>query len=152
TRAASSVAIFDTGPEQLGTPRIAHVAALIVLATRAEHAGAHFAWGVLGEPKGALTSSVTVQSVLGLLSARTAVAADADEVGTWAERAARSGWAYAWLVGSGRSASGWKHAVLEIRDVLEPERRALTVVARPPRSPPREVELALPDPAASVRL
>jgi hypothetical protein len=150
-RAASSVAIFDTGPEQLGTPRIAHVAALIVLASRAAHVGARFAWGVLGEPEGALTPAVTPQSVLRLLGARTAVTADADDVASWAERAARSGWEDAWLVGRG-AASGWRHATLEVRDVLDPERRVLSVIARAPRSPPREVELPLPDPVASVRL
>jgi hypothetical protein len=152
TRAASSVAIFDSGPEQIGAPRIAHLAALIVLAARAERAGARFAWGILGAPDGALTPTVTAQSVLGLLGARTAVAADAGDVAAWADRAARSGWEDAWLVGRGVVADGWKHATLEIRDVLDPERRALAVIARTPRAPPREVELALPDPAASVRL
>src|SRR5262249_24060464 len=127
-RAASSVAIFDTGPEQLGAPRIAHVAVLIVLAARAEQAGARFAWGVLGEPEGALTPAVTPQSVLALLGARTAVAADAGDVAAWADRTARSGWEDAWLVGSGAT-SGWKHATLEVRDVLDPERRVLSVVA-----------------------
>ena len=37
-------------------------------------------------------------------------------------------------------------------DVLDPDRRALQVIARAPRSPPREVELPLPEPRAAVRL
>src|SRR5580704_19501113 len=52
-RAASSVAIFDTGPDQIGAPRIAGLAALIVLAERASRAGARFAWGILHDPGGA---------------------------------------------------------------------------------------------------
>ncbi len=150
-RAASSVAIFDAGPDQLGAPRLAHLAALIVLATRAERAGASFAWGLLGAPDGALVPSVTPQSVLSLLQGRTAVASGDEDVAAWAERAARSGWEDAWLVGRSPGPA-WRYASLEVRDVLEPERRALAVVARAPGAPAREVELALPDPRASVRL
>ncbi len=49
-RAASSVALFDAGPEQLGAPRIVQLAALIVLAERARRAGARFAWGCWESP------------------------------------------------------------------------------------------------------
>src|SRR5687768_17876785 len=41
---------FDAGPNQLGSPRIAQIAALIVLSRRAEAAGVRFAWGILQEP------------------------------------------------------------------------------------------------------
>lgn len=167
-RALSSVAVFDAGPDQIGAPRIAHLAALIVLAARAERAGARFAWGMLGAPEAAMIPSVTPESVLTLLRARTAVASDDADVSAWAERAAKSGWEDAWLVGrapgstlgqrpvepgvSRAAPHAWRHASLEIRDVLDPDRRVLSVIARPPRSPAREVELDLPDPRASVRL
>jgi hypothetical protein len=41
----ASLALFDAGPSQLGSPRIAHIAALIVLANRADSAGSSFTWG-----------------------------------------------------------------------------------------------------------
>ncbi len=40
--ARCSVALFDAGPNQLGAPRLAHLAALIVLARRAQAIGAQF--------------------------------------------------------------------------------------------------------------
>src|ERR1041385_5936816 len=43
----ASMALFDAGPSQLGSPRIAHLAALIVLANRADAANSTFSWGVL---------------------------------------------------------------------------------------------------------
>src|ERR1044072_8962670 len=47
----SSLALFDAGPSQLGSPRIAHIAALIVLANRADSARSSFSWGVLQQPE-----------------------------------------------------------------------------------------------------
>ena len=42
--------LFDSGPDQLGAPRIAHLAAWIVLARRAESAGATLQWASLTDP------------------------------------------------------------------------------------------------------
>ena len=39
-------ALFDCGPEQLGRPRLAQLAVLILLARRAERHRLHFKWGV----------------------------------------------------------------------------------------------------------
>src|ERR1044072_6447494 len=47
----SSLALFDAGPSQIGSPRIAHIAALIVLANRADTARSTFSWGVLQQPE-----------------------------------------------------------------------------------------------------
>jgi hypothetical protein len=44
------VALFDAGPAQLGEPRLAHLALFILLARRAELAGAAFHWGILQQP------------------------------------------------------------------------------------------------------
>ena len=46
-----SVVLFDVGPSQLGTPRLAHLAVLIVLAQRAQRAKASFQWGILQQPE-----------------------------------------------------------------------------------------------------
>src|SRR5207249_6830439 len=65
-----SVALFDGGPNQLGAPRLVHLAALIVLARRAEVAGAPFAWGVAQQPAGPLFTTVTGATLMRLLDAR----------------------------------------------------------------------------------
>ncbi len=108
--------------------------------------------GVLGEPDAALLDTVTAQRVPRLLTARTAVSTSEASVAAWAERAVRSGWEDAWLIGARMPGGAWAGATLEIRDVLDPERSVLAVTARAPRSPPREVELVPPSPRASVRL
>ncbi len=65
------VALFDAGPEQLGAPRIAQLATLIVLAARAEASGAAFRWGVIQEGSGQLHSEVTRETTMAFLGART---------------------------------------------------------------------------------
>ncbi|WP_337056999.1 hypothetical protein [Pseudomonas sp. USHLN015] len=41
------VALFDAGPRQLGAPRLAHLAMLILLARRAREANGELRWGIL---------------------------------------------------------------------------------------------------------
>ena len=41
------VVLFDAGPLQLGAPRLVHLALLMLLARRAEEAGAELRWGIL---------------------------------------------------------------------------------------------------------
>ena len=156
SHAASSVALFDAGPDQLGSPRIVHLAALLTLAERAERAGARFAWGLLHDPESALFPAVTAESALNLLGARTAVAADADVLRAWSTRARKSGWEDVWIVG--RSArprapgATWEPASIEAHDVLDPARRAVRVIVSPPSSSAREIDLDLPDEPACARL
>lgn len=151
--AATSVAIFDAGPDALGSPRLAHLAALVVLARRAAAAKARFAWGILQTPSGALSTEVTPASVLALLRARTACDARADDLAAYRDRARASGWDDVWLVGgaaAGRTA--WPERRVEARDVLDPERRSIDVVVRAPGGPPRSVVLDLPDDRTCARL
>jgi hypothetical protein len=58
----TSVALFDAGPNQLGAPRIAHLAALIVLARRAEAVGACFQWGVLQQSELGMEPPATLET------------------------------------------------------------------------------------------
>ena len=82
----AAVTLFDAGPSQLGRPRIVHIAALIVMARRAEEAGAPFAWGVLQDPEGPLFPGVTPAGVLSLLNARTTFEATPGHLEAWARR------------------------------------------------------------------
>src|SRR5215475_7202247 len=88
----ASLALFDAGPSQLGSPRIAHIAALIVLANRADSAGSRFSWGVLQQPEVAPYSDVNAGNVMSLLAARDhwelsdiEIAAWEDYLATWSE-------------------------------------------------------------------
>jgi hypothetical protein len=152
-----SVAVFDAGPGQLGSPRIAQLAALIVLARRAEAAGVRFAWGILQDPEAPLYSEVTETGILRLLQARTPHEATDAQVAAWRDRV--RGWKELddmWLVGPPRlsalpTARG--ASVLQVWDVLDPEVRQVAVkVRRGPGTAPSAVSLELPEDAACVRL
>jgi hypothetical protein len=158
-----SAAVFDAGPGQLGSPRIAQLAALIVLARRAEAAGVRFAWGILQEPDAPLQTEVNEASVLRLLQARTPHEASDAQIAAWNIRL--QGWKAVddlWLVGPPRLASvrGAQGAsFLQVWDVLDPEARRVAIRIRrgtpagslAPATLPT-ITLELPDPAACVRL
>ena len=152
TRAMTSVALFDAGPDALGDPRVAHLALLLVLAARAERAGARFAWGLLHQPEAALFPAVTKESVMSLLAGRTAIAPTSSDVAAWIDRAAASRWEDAWIVGAGAHLPTWKHGLVTVRDPLDPARRALAVTVRAPSRPAREIELDLPPGRVTARL
>ncbi len=161
-----SAAVFDAGPGQLGSPRIAQLAALIVLARRAQAAGVSFAWGILQEPEAPLIHDVNEASVLRLLQARTPHEATDSQISAWHLRL--QGWSEVddlWFVGPPRlmTVRGTRGAsFLQVWDVLDPEARRVGVRIR--RSVPgapatgtsasalRAVTLELPDQATCARL
>jgi hypothetical protein len=49
--APTTLVLFDSGPDQLGRPRIVHLALLIALARRATAAGVPLRWGTLQSPE-----------------------------------------------------------------------------------------------------
>lgn len=154
----TSVAIFDAGPGQLGSPRIAQLAALIVLARRAEDAGARFAWGILQTPDAPLHPEVTEAGILRLLQARTPHEASDSQIGAWNTRV--RGWKElddVWMVGPprlGTLPATRGASILQVWDVLDPEIRRVAVKVRPGGAgmPPRELALDLPDDAVCARL
>jgi hypothetical protein len=76
------IAIFDCGPRQLGAPRLAHLAAWILLARRATELGGELRWGVLQEP-GRLRGSDEEQRLKELLQARRLDPGHASHVEQW---------------------------------------------------------------------
>jgi hypothetical protein len=152
----TSVAVFDAGPGQLGAPRIAQIAALIVLARRAEAAGARFAWGILQEPEGTLLPGATQAGLLRLLQSRTAHEATEAQVAAWHAR--MEGWREwddFWIVGSRRLSripTGRGASVLEVWDVLEPGERRVGVAVRRGSASPLELVLELPEDRDCARL
>lgn len=151
--AQRAVAIVSAGPGQLGAPRLAQLALLVVLARRARVAGADFAWGVLEDPARTLTVGVDVDGVTRLLAARTTRSDDGDQA-AWAATLAAERGSEAWWIGGAAELAAARAAgarTIEIADVLEPDVRALDVVVAH-RGPARRLRLALPDDDACARL
>lgn len=150
------VVLFDGGPHQLGAPRIAHLATLIVLARRAEEAGAELSWGVLQDPRPFPLGRVDEQTVLTLLGGRSAREATADDVDIWLtatrtpdDRAPDD----LWFVGGARTARhAEKHGASYVA-VEEPiGSTALHVRISHGARDPAEVTLELPEQQAATRL
>ncbi|HEV7505042.1 MAG TPA: hypothetical protein VGS07_09040 [Thermoanaerobaculia bacterium] len=97
------LAVFDSGPGQLGSPRVGQVASWIALARRARAAGLRFRWGILQEPGETPASGTTAEDLRRLLGSRTAHEAGGEQLAAWRERLkADSEVAEAWLVGPPR--------------------------------------------------
>ncbi len=152
-----TVVLLDAGPDQFGPPRIAHLALLVVLARRAESAGAGFVWGVLqSPPPREPTPSVNPSAVGQWLKACSPWAVKAEHLAAWREAL---DWGRAhedvWLVGSPRLArlpGAESLSRVAVDEVLVPGVRRLSVEVRPASRPPREVRLELPPESECVRL
>lgn len=155
-----SVALFDAGAEQLGAPRIAQLAALIVLARRAQAASAHFAWGVLQDAALKTFDDVTESNVTSLLAARTLRNVKVEYFNRWRGRLADfDAVADVWLVGAPSlknfpEAKGF--SVLSIEDVLEPNaatvKGKLQINVKAASGAERQTILELPEDAICTRL
>ncbi|WP_164012694.1 hypothetical protein [Pyxidicoccus trucidator] len=152
-----TVALLDAGPDQLGAPRIAHLALLIVLSRRAEAAGAAFSWGVLqSDPAKGAFSQVTPATVGTWLAARDLEPATNARLEAWRDALSIDvAPEDAWLVGDARlsrlpKATGLSR--VEVAEVLAPDTRQLTVEVRPTSRAARSVVLDLPPPDTCVRL
>lgn len=148
-----SVALFDAGPSQLGAPRLAHLALLIVLARRAAEAKVEFAWGILQDEEASLQPTIDAVSIKRLLSARTARSPDQQHFLRWqGVLGAPTAGDDLWLVGGDRLGGPEAASRVAVEDPLAPGERRLEVRVRPARRAPRSVSLPLPSSAASVRL
>ena len=76
-----SVLLFDSGPMQLGSPKIAHLALLILFARRAEATGASFYWGVI--QKDSWKTDVTKASINYLLKSSSPHDVSSDMIDIW---------------------------------------------------------------------
>ncbi len=143
-----SIALFDAGPNQLGSPRLAHLAALIVLARRAEAAGAEFRWGVLQSREMPLLTA-SEDSIRQLLDARSLREAHSEDLAYWQERLGmhhRSD--DFWLVGGARLerlVSDRRVSRLYVADPLLPDERSLSAILHSPGRPAIDVTLPLPE-------
>jgi hypothetical protein len=149
-----SVALLDAGPDQLGAPRVAQLAVLVVLAARAEAAGATFEWGIAQDPAAGFASGFSEPLARRFLDARTALPPAPEALRAWAERLSSPATLDdLWMVGGPAllAAAPAGAARLLIEDVPDPESRSvrLELVRRGAR---RELVLALPPRADCSRL
>lgn len=153
---ALTVAVFDTGPGQLGAPRLVHVAMWILLAERARAAKARFAWGVLGAP-GVLHPADAPERLRQLLQARSLAPGGEGNAQDARDRHERE-WRRAldeanpspgerWSIGAHAAGYGLGHRV----DIARAAERqlAVTIASRQAR---RELRLSLPPPERSSAL
>ena len=152
----ASLALFDAGPSQLGSPRIAHIAALIVLANRADSAGSTFSWGVLQRPETPIYRDVNAGNVMTLLGARGPCEVSDTEVAAWQEQLATwSGLDDVWLIGGKRLSriqTERRSSRLYVEDVIEPGKRELRLSCSSASGLSSEVTLELPVNNISTRL
>lgn len=153
-------AILDAGPDQIGYPRIAHLALLVVLARRAELAGGTLLWCVAQRPEQPPHVGLDRTNILALLAGRTSRQAEPEQLATrWREL---NGMKIdeRWIIGGRRLAalpeSGRASAIV-VEDVYEPGIRALDVRLLGPSVHGRRIEhsparLDLPLDAVATRL
>lgn len=150
------VALFDTGPGQLGSPRIAQIASWLALARRAGESGAQFAWGVLQEPEAALYLGIAEEGFRRLLGSRTPREATDAHFAAWRSRLEeRRDLAEIWMVGPPRlglpptvPGAAW----LQIRDAFEPGSQRVGVTLRRGDGSATERFVDPPEDIVSVRL
>ena len=151
-----SLVLFDAGPNQIGSPRVAHIAALIALARRAEAANAQFGWAILQRPDMQVFPAVTTSEVLSLLNARCLDEANEGNLQAWLSRL--EDWQDLddlWMVGGPRTASfaaGARWSRLCVRDTYNPDARSLALTVLGASASPKEVMLELPDASICSRL
>lgn len=152
-----SIVLLDSGPDQIGAPRIAQLATLIVLEWRALAAGAQFEWGVLQhvQEHDALHTGITEDSVDDWLHARTSLPASADQVQSWLAHIEPGPEDELWLVSPLEPEPDQGGRALRrvcIEEIPEPGRRALHVQVTGNRRGKNELILELPEPRQTVRL
>ena len=153
-----SVVLFDAGPSQHGSPRLVHLAALVVLARRAEAAGADFAWGVLQRPNCGLLGAVGRDSLKRLVDVRCPEEASAEDLSAWRDQLGTPGVPRVddlWLIGGHRLATvpgAGALSRLEVADVLEIGAARVDVEVWLGRRRLGGLALERPDTATCVRL
>lgn len=143
------VAWFDAGPDQLGGPRIVQLALLVVLARRAEQAGAALEWGHLqGDALHTGADQAGLQAMLAGSSAR-------DPRSSTLDLLARSGPIASgdelWLVGGARTPDLRGASRMVLAEPLDrPDEIDVTLIRA--HGPSRRLALPLPAPHLRTRL
>ena len=150
--AHSSVALLDAGPMQLGAPRLVQLAALVVLAQRAQDCGAEFRFGMLQDPSQRLLS-VNRDGLLAWSQTRS-TAREPESLDGWIEALEGAEAADRWIVGASSLrgvASRLKAGLISVEEPLEAGNRSLEVSVQRATAPGGRVTLERPDDDEGVR-
>ncbi|MGC4069497.1 MAG: hypothetical protein QM784_33555 [Polyangiaceae bacterium] len=151
------ILIFDAGPSQLGSPRLAHIALLLVFERRVTEAGGSLQWLVAQEPE-RLFSTVEPSFVTALLASRSCREPMTEDIEKIQQHlgALNPGDELVWIGGGElhRLAKALGGQQICIFDPLEAENDRLLVrlSARDRAHECRELSLVLPPPAIRTRL
>lgn len=151
---ARSVLLLDCGPMMLGKPRVVLLAAVILMARRAESAGAQFHWGIQQFPEDGLHEAVSEETILDFLGKRSLVFDDEDHLSAWKKQLRPSSGESLdlWCAGTSVSAlTELKAKHLLIREMFEPNEQALLVSVFRERDR-RDLELEMPEEDVAIRL
>lgn len=147
-RSRRCLVLFDAGPLQLGEPRLLHLALFILLARRAQEAGAVFEWGIAQCP-GVVHDDCGRNGITALLQARGLDAVNATHLAAWDALIDKTG-DDAWVIGAhGLQAPAAVRGQVAIKRQLLAEK--LDVVVRMHLAS-RTVALDLPKPDLAIRL
>ena len=154
--ARQSIVLFDAGPDQLGAPRLAHLAILIALAQRAAAHDASLQWGTFQDRDNHLADGVTKSNVRNLLRARCTQPVAADDIGAWMACDQLRSASEIWFIGGERitcAAREHQASALSVSEVLEPgaPSRIRVTVASPTQAGVREAILDVPPGPAAAR-
>lgn len=142
-----SVVLFDAGPSQLGGPRVVQMATLLLMASRAEQAGAAFQFGFLQTAADAPWEELSEASVAAFLAARSLREPSEDDVARWLDVAGPlEADDDLWIVASSRLAGrvgGLSHLALD-EVVSEYGSDVRAALIDPHGRPGRSLQLALP--------
>jgi hypothetical protein len=151
-----SVVLLDSGPDQLGSPRLAHLAILVVLIRRADLARANFAWRTLQNPGLPFLHGASESEMMELLRARTSANVSDSMLSDWMNRSLEKNRPEEiWLVGGERLHQISPHHVVsrvKVEDVLAPQIRQIAIEIQRPKGRPRRIVLNLPDNSVCARL
>ena len=140
----SSIALLDAGPDQLGAPRLAHLAALVVLQARAQAAGATFHFRTLQDPG---PPRALDRTSLHWWAGHPTWSSPLSFVDAWQEQLSEHGDAERWLIG-GPALQPMAEALGASLLLVEPEPNVLRVTAVPRGR--RRTAATLPLPASDV--
>ncbi len=145
--------LFDSGPSQLGTPRIAHLAAFIAFAARCEAAHAKLSWGVVQSSPSFVKTGFDKEQAQALLKSRTTREPTEVDLAAWLT-AFGAAVDDVWLVGSPETCalpSAARYQLVEASELQAQARRVEVAVRRSGRTR-QLVQLELPPPETCTAL
>ncbi|NWF12616.1 hypothetical protein HX785_02870 [Pseudomonas reactans] len=140
------VVLFDAGPLQLGAARLVHLALLMLLARRAQEAGAQLRWGILqGTP--VLQELDSAAQLTRLLEARTYEVVSDNHWLAWRDALAEQTVGECWVVGQRLPPTDSTTCTHRVQITRNLDGRSLSFALQS-----RRVSLPMPDEQQAVRL